>query len=283
MCYSEKVARVVKKLGFRWIVLDEIAYSGRFGKMKFDNQYIIKNVGLPVFFRNTRISNLFFTAEAKTPADFFRILTDDGRSKDYLLTALDGENLGHHQKDMDSLYAKLLDTKKFIPVNFSDLLKIYQEKKEIKPLPSSWSSREEELRRKMPYPLWKNPKNEIHKKQWQLTNLAIKIIAAGAKNPGYKTARAKLDQALHSDQYWWASANPWWSVEIIKNGADMLLDAVNSLKNVSPAPLRKTKSLYQQISTTARIWQETGRAKKIKEAYLRGEPYERYFAGKIIK
>lgn len=283
MCYSEKVARVVKKLGFKWIVLDEIAYSGKFGKVKFNKQYIVKGVGLPVFFRNTRISNLFFTAEAKTPADFFKILKDDNRSAKHLLTAMDGENLGHHQKNMDKLYAELLDTQKFTPINFSDLLKIYQEKTEIKPLPSSWSSREEELRKKMPYPLWKNQKNEIHKKQWQLTNLAIKITNGKTGDPNYRLARKKLDQALHSDQYWWASANPWWSVEIIENGAKMLADAVKILKTVPRPEIKKTESLRQKISGLARLWQETGRAKKIKDAYLAGEPYERFFAGKIIR
>jgi predicted glycosyl hydrolase (DUF1957 family) len=283
LCYSQKVARVVKKMGFRWIVLDEIAYNGKFNKVEFEKKYTIRNVDLPVFFRNTRISNLFFTAEAKNTNDFFRILKEDGRSRDYLLTALDGENLGHHQKNMDKLYADLLDTKKFQAITFTDLLNIYNQSSEIIPLPSSWSSRESELKNKMPYPLWKNPKNAIHKKQWQLTKLAIEIINANLNDPGFSLARKKLDQALHSDQYWWASANPWWSVEIIINGAMMLTDAIKSLKNISPADLKKSDDLCGQISATAREWQEGGHAKKIREAYLAGEPYERYFAGKILK
>ncbi len=284
LCYSKKVARVVKKLGFQWIVLDEIAYNGKLNKVKFDKQYIVKDVGLPVFFRNTRISNLFFTAEAKTASDFFKILKEDGRAEKFLLTALDGENLGHHQKDMDKLYENLLDNGKFNCLTFSELLKIKNLKSEIlNPLPSSWSSREEDIKRKVYYPLWKNPKNEIHRKQWQLTNLAINILEKNKKDPNFKKAREKLDQALHSDQYWWASANPWWSVEIIENGAKMLADTIKSLKNISPTTLQKTKNLYQQISSTAKKWQEGGRAQKIKEAYLKGEPYERYFAGKVIK
>jgi alpha-amylase/alpha-mannosidase (GH57 family) len=283
LCYSSRVAKVVKKMGFKWIVLDEIAYDGKFNKVKFDKLYTIKNIGLPVFFRNTKISNLFFTAEAKTPADFFRILKKDGRSEKFLLTALDGENLGHHQKEMDKLYAELLDTKKFETITFSDLLKIYKTTEEIEPISSSWSSREEDIKRKVFYPLWKNPKNEIHRLQWQLTGLAIKLINQSSADPNFKKARALFDRALHSDQYWWASANPWWSVEIIVNGAAMLAGAAESLKNISPSSRRKVENLYQKISTTAREWQNTGRAQKIKQAYLKGEPYERYFAGKIIK
>lgn len=283
LCYSKKVASIIKALGFKWIVLDEIAYNGKFNKVKFEKKYIIKDIGLPVFFRNARISNLFFTAEAKNIHDFFRILKEDGRSQKYLLTALDGENLGHHQKEMDELYEQILDTKKIIAINFSDLLKIYKQQEEISPLPSSWSSREEELKRKVFYPLWKNPKNEIHRKQWQLTNLVIKEVTKRKGDPDYRLARKKLDQALHSDQYWWASANPWWSVEIIENGARMLVNTLATLKTISPVILQKAENLYQQISTTARKWQDTGRAQKIKEAYLAGEPYERYFAGKIVK
>jgi len=283
LCYSPRVARVVKKMGFKWIVLDEIAYNGKFNKAKFEKLYTIKNIGLPVFFRNTMISNLFFTAEAKTPADFFKILKKDGRSENFLLTALDGENLGHHQKEMDKLYNDLLDTKKFEAITFSDLLKIYKTSEEVEPIPSSWSSREEDIKRKIYYPLWKNPKNEIHRLEWQLTNLAINLLDKNTDDPGFNLARKKLDRALHSDQYWWASANPWWSVEIIVNGAAMLADAAKSLKNISPPEREKIKNLYQKISDTAHEWQNTGRAQKIKESYLKGEPYERYFAGKIIK
>jgi alpha-amylase/alpha-mannosidase (GH57 family) len=284
LCYSKKVAKIVQKLGFKWLVLDEIAYNGQFNKVKFEKQYLIKDLNFPVFFRNTRISNLFFTAEAKTVADFFKILKDDGRSKNFLLTALDGENLGHHQKAMDELYENILDSGKFHCITFSELLKIGNRKSEIvNPFPSSWSSREEDLKRKVYYPLWKNPKNEIHRKQWQLTNLVLREINYHKKDPRFQAARAKLDQSLHSDQYWWASANPWWSVEIIENGARMLTDALATLKAISPATLRKARILYQQISSLARKWQTTGRAEKIKEAYLAGEPYERYFAGKVIK
>lgn len=283
LCYSDKVARLVKKLGYKWIILDEIACRGNFGKMKFDKQYIIEKIGLPVFFRNTRISNLFFTAEAKTVEDFLEIVKDDERSKKYLLTAGDGENLGHHQKEMDELYASLLDSGNFAPINFSDLLKIYKQKQGVKPLPSSWSSRTDELKKNLPYPLWKNPKNEIHRKQWQLTNLAIETVEAAGKDPFYARARRRLDQALHSDQYWWASANPWWSVEIIENGANMLFDAVSILKNCPKPTILKAKTLRDQISSLAHKWQDSRRAKKIRAAYLAGEPYERYFAGKIIK
>lgn len=283
LCYSKKVAAVVKKMGFKWIVADEIAYDGKFNKVKFDKLYTIRSVGLPVFFRNTRISNLFFTAEAKTTKDFFRIMKEDGRSEKFLLTAGDGENLGHHQKEMDELYEELLSTKKFEAINFSDLINIYKKSEEVKPTPSSWSSREEDIKRKVYYPLWKNPKNEIHSLQWRLTDLAIKTVNENAADPNFSKARRQLDRALHSDQYWWASANPWWSVEIIENGANMLTKSVEFLKKISPGTRQKAENLYQQISSTAEKWQDTGRAKKIKEAYLAGEPYERYFAGKIVK
>jgi hypothetical protein len=184
---------------------------------------------------------------------------------------------------MDELYDDLLSTKKFEAVNFSDLLNIYKNSEKVNPIPSSWSSREEDIKKKVYYPLWKNPKNEIHTLQWRLTDLAIKTVNENAADPGFSKARRKLDRALHSDQYWWTSANPWWSVEIIENGAKMLTESIEILKNISPKEKNQAENLYQKISATARIWQNTGRAQKIKEAYLAGEPYERYFAGKIVK
>jgi alpha-amylase/alpha-mannosidase (GH57 family) len=85
LAYSKKVAKILKKLGYQWIVLDEIANKinlSNFVKTttnkpinEQDNFYQIKGLNnFFVFFRNREISNLFFTGEIKNSKDFFRIL-----------------------------------------------------------------------------------------------------------------------------------------------------------------------------------------------------------------
>jgi alpha-amylase/alpha-mannosidase (GH57 family) len=284
LCYSKRVAKIIKKLDFKWIVLDEIAYQGKVGQVKFDQKYILKNIGLPILFRTQRISNIFFTAEAKTVKDFMKIMRADGRVKNYLITALDGENLGHHRKGMDRLYAKLLDQPFIKTINFTELIGLYKKEKVIDPLPSSWSSREIELKRKIPYPLWQNPKNEIQKRQWQLTNLVIKTFyKISPKDKGWPIARQRLDRAFFSCQYWWASAMPWWSINMIREGAESQVKSILPLRTANQKTKNKIIDLSQKITFLAREWQESGRIDKIRKSYLANEEFERYFSGKIIK
>src|SRR3989304_558431 len=82
---------------------------------------------------------------------------------------------------------------------------------------------EKDLEKKVPLARWDDPDNEIHKMQWELTELAIKAVR-DSKDPG--KAREMLDRAIHSDQFWWASARPWWSLEMIERGAVELKEAV---------------------------------------------------------
>jgi len=60
MAYSSEVAKVVKDLGYEWIILDEIAYSGKgYKKPKFDRYYIDKASDLKVVFRDRKLSSAY--------------------------------------------------------------------------------------------------------------------------------------------------------------------------------------------------------------------------------
>ena len=58
LCYNIKAAKIISQLGYRWIVLDEIAYNGRLGEAVFNKTYKIKGTSLRTVFRNRNISNL---------------------------------------------------------------------------------------------------------------------------------------------------------------------------------------------------------------------------------
>lgn len=281
--YSRQVAEIIQGLGFKWIVLDEIGYGGKLGQVDFNQAYSIKGLKLKVVFRNREVSDLFFTAKAQTVNDFFKVVEKTNRGSQYLITALDGENLGHHKKGMDILFANVLDSPKIQTLFYSELLSAFKKTKEVDPLPCSWSSQEDEMKNSIPYALWKNPQNSIHKLQWELVNLVIETISkVSEKDPGFKKARTLLDRSLNSDPYWWASANPWWSVKIINQGAKRLIDILKAPKTISVEAKERAKDLYKQIISLAKEWQESGRAEKIRKAFLAGQPYERFFGGKKI-
>jgi len=70
-----------------------------------------------------------------------------------------------------------------------------------------------------------------------------------------------MDIALASDHFWWASAKPWWSVEMIEDGAYRLLDTLRSIPEISPGTLDRARELYEHIVSTAFGWQRTGKVR----------------------
>jgi len=81
---------------------------------------------------------------------------------------------------------------------------------------------------------------------------------ASENSAGYSAARVLLDRALHSDQYWWASAKPWWSLEMIERGAKELRDVVLMAPGASQSAKTEAQHLYQQIIFTGFEWQRDG-------------------------
>ncbi len=59
MAYSSQSAKVIKDLGYKWIILDEIAYQGHLDKVDFEKIYLDKTSQLKVIFRSRRQSNTY--------------------------------------------------------------------------------------------------------------------------------------------------------------------------------------------------------------------------------
>ena len=67
-------------------------------------------------------------------------------------------------------------------------------------------------------------------------------------------ARLLLDQALHSDQFWWASKNPCWHYQMVERGANLLRETVEALPG-DEEKKAQAQGLYQQIVRTgARLY-----------------------------
>ena len=72
-----------------------------------------------------------------------------------------------------------------------------------------------------------------------------------------------LDRAIHSDQYWWASARPWWSLEMIERGAFELKETILTVPDAAAETKQKAKDLYFAIITTGFAWQREGRVEEL--------------------
>ncbi len=256
MAYSPKVGQIVKELGVNWIILDELGLNRPIDPTK---TYQNEN-GLGFFFRERSMSFKILSAQLGTAKSLVRELSSRLDKNEYLLTAMDGETFGHHRLGLEEILWQICQEPKLPTVTISSLLSLFPQKIIIEPQESSWALTDTNLAKKQPFLRWDDPENEIQEKQWQLTNLAIKTV----KEAGQTKARNLLDKALYSDQFWWASARPWWSLEMIEQGAHLLLDAINATDDkISQRTKQKAKDLYLGIITTGFDWQRTGKVEEM--------------------
>ena len=285
LAVNQTVVDLVKRLGYQWIALDEISASGRIGLVDFAKGYRLKSGGLASVFRNRQISDyLSFVAPPDNPSAFFDSLPVPLPKDFCLVTAFDGENLGHHRPGTDRLWGQLVTDPRVTTLNFSQLVDERGSVEDIELTASSWSTRESDLERQSPFPLWRDADNPIHALQWSLTDLVINAFRRLDRKQSAALAETRhfLDEALSSDQYWWASATPWWSVEIVTQGA-CRLEAVLEKLGEAPAGVRaKAKRLADSIVAQTREWQENGEAQRRREKFFRESQQVKYLGGQRI-
>jgi hypothetical protein len=273
MCYSYEVAQTVAELGFRWIIVDELSYNGKIGSVKYDRLYKVEGLGdFLVFFKERPFSAGITYGEYPSADPFLAALSIEEHS--YLLTGTDGEVYGHHRPGQEKMLSEVFVRGTPRTCTISELIGHFVEVNTVSPLPSSWSTWEDEMARGIPYPQWQYPGHELHRRQWQLTDFALDTVKEAPPNaPRFSEARRLLDEGLHSCQYWWASCRPWWSVEMIEWGAQKLYQAVEVLgAAVGGKRMEEASSLFRAVVSQARDWQESGEAQRRKQRYKKEHP-----------
>ena len=270
MCYSFQVAQVAADLGFRWLIVDEIAYDGSLGRFRPQGLYRIEGLDdFHVFFRDRALSNALNYGRLPTAAAFLEAAAPYAGGP-YLLTATDGEIYGHHRPGQERLLEEVYAARLVPTCTISDLFGRFSTVETVPPLDSSWSTWEDEMRAGAPYSHWLYPGNELQELQWELTNL---LVEAFAGRPVPEAAREALDRGLHSCQYWWASARPWWDVAMIERGAELLAVAAAQASSVLPQEtIDRAQELRRRIVDLATEWQESGLARRMRDRYLAEHP-----------
>jgi len=269
MGYSRKVGKIAAKLGYKWIILEELAFSGKLGEINPQTIYQLKGVkDFNVFFRNRGISFRLLSAQVGVSVFSSKMLVDllgeKIKKSEYLITAMDGETFGHHRPGLEQMLFDLYKVKEIESVTLSELPKYFKQREKVDPLPSTWALMKKDIKEKTPFSRWKSEKNKIHQMQWELTNTAIKLVnKLNPKAKIYQKVRKALDRALRSDQYWWASAQPWWSIEMIENGARELKEVIETAPNASKKNKQRAKELYQKIIFLGFEWQRTGKVEEL--------------------
>jgi alpha-amylase/alpha-mannosidase (GH57 family) len=275
MCYSYEVAQAVAELGFRWIIVDEVSFDGRIGSAKYDRLYRVEGLGgFLVFFKERPFSAGITYGTYPSAGPFLAALEGRLERHGYLLTGTDGEVYGHHRPGQEELLREVFAQGVPETCTISQLIQDFSQVEVVNPLPSSWSTWEDEMAQGVPYPQWKYPRHELHDLQWQLTNFALHTIKeTPAQTHGFPEARRLLDEGLHSCQYWWASCRPWWSVEMIEWGAQKLHQAVELLGDAADKKrMDEASRMFRAVVNKAREWQQSGEAKRLKMKYREEHP-----------
>jgi alpha-amylase/alpha-mannosidase (GH57 family) len=271
MAYSRKVADIVADIGYKWIIISEISLGGKQNSnINASQTYHLKgNPDFKVFFRSQRISDLIHRQGIKNAANFFSEAKKKTGGNGYFITAMDGEVYGHHRSGYEKFLRQLYANKSIEFLTISKIAEKYPISAEIEPVSASWSALEEDLSANIPYSLWNHPDNPVHKKQWELTNLVMNVINECKNDLEFKSARAKLDAALFSCQYWWASSIPWWKLEMIEMGASMLKSTISLLEQPPAGSKEKAESLYNEIMAAAFNWENSSKARANAEYYTK--------------
>jgi len=260
MAYSQKIGKIVKKLGYKYIVLDEIALNGKLKSVDPNYKYIDQNTGLEVIFRNRKISKHY------PPYIISKLL--EKTKEQTVITATDAEIYGFYHKTEHRL-KKIIKDKNLETKNISQYLNTLKETKKIKLVNSTWENTEKDIAEKRPYKLWKNSKNPIHVRLWQLADFSIELNKKYDCKKHCVWARKHLDQGLASCSWWWASqkklsafAPESWNPDDIEKGALELIKSIRSMDKATLKEKIKAENIYSKLINA--IW-ETHWKKTIKK------------------
>lgn len=275
LAVDESSGRLIDRLGQRWVILDELAATEGFGTIDTQPTARWSGTDVRILFRHRGLSDyLAFQAIEEAPR-FTDLVRSLGFGGDTLITAMDAENLGHHRPAAAGAWQRLVTRPDVKTITASELLRFPTKIVDLLPRPTSWSTDDHDLARRVPFPLWDHPENPVHRALHRLARAARALLVAHRDRPGYTEARRRLDRAQASDVYWWASMRPMWDATIVLREAREFVTALEPLR-LDPHPL---SDLWTDLSKTVADWEQSGRAAAARSTYLHDHRSTRFFAG----
>ncbi len=267
MAYSVAVAKIVKRLGYEWIILDEIALSGG-TKLRPDinKLYIDEVSGLKVIFRDRQLSSSYPPDKLLGEIKAKLVKKTDGLLIEKInISATDAELYGLRHEDPSGEMEKIVKVKDIKFLTLSAYINKLSKKKaqKIKIWPCSWESTDKEVRAGQAYALWQNKNNKIQTLLWKFAYLALALDEKYKKDKNYSWYRWHLSRGLASCTFWWASARDFskifgpyaWSPDDIERGLEDLVRSVRSL-NDKKTKKQKLEAEKYYLKIKKLIWEE---------------------------
>lgn len=268
MGWSPELAPLLEELGLQWVMLDELAYNGRVGQVDYRQTYKVGKT-LRAVFREHRLSATIMSAAPRDVARLKETAHDElGGGPRYIVTGMDGETFGHHRVGHEQLLFGMFADPDIRMVRMSEIFQQFGSRpKPVSTKACTWASSEDDLANGVAFISWKDPTNNLHALQWELLELAVEQMGRmDPGEPGHDRLRNKLDNAVSSDQFFWAAAKPWWMIEHIERGAYDLLNVAQHVPAAGPEVAERALGLYHQIMATAYDWQRSGKIDHMADA-----------------
>ncbi len=253
MAYSPQTGKIIKKMGYRWIILDEIAHQGKLQQTDTTKIYHDDLSQLDVIYRSRKYSNCFVPD----------IIKKNINKKLTIVSATDGELYGLRHIDHTAEFEKSLKLDKLQTQTISAYIKQHQQRKKTSPVSCTWESSEEELKNNIPYALWQNPGNKIQNKLWRLAQLAYRTVKKYPHDDNANWARWHLVRGLASCTFWWASGKDFshifgphaWNPDEIERGINEFIRAIRAIEDVASRSTKmRAEKLFIEIKQI--IWEQ---------------------------
>lgn len=237
--------------------------------------YRHKSTGSFLFIRNKEMSNTLLSGYLRDERAVDSVIASSADRKIFKwYLAMDAETFGHHRVGYVKDLQRLLLSEEIHTSTLKDCVSqgpLSEKTVDISVRSCTWSNTEQDFWLKNEsgevyvnsFSLWKDNDNPIHRSQWELLDYVLDILNKSSKEENYSYAREVMDYAVSSDQFWWASAKPWWSIEMVEKGAYLLTSVVEMLHTKDSEEYHKAQALYQEIMRNVFWWHRTGRSKNL--------------------
>lgn len=141
MSYDRNVGEAVARLGFEWMLLDEMSHSGRPGSVSWDRAYRLDGHGRDVklLFRDRSLSQGMVYGSFDAPADLASAAgATAGRA--YVFTGVEADIYGTRRVQPREFLAAMLAYDAWEMVTVPELLERLGDVEPVTPSPASWSA-----------------------------------------------------------------------------------------------------------------------------------------------
>ncbi|MBN2854360.1 polysaccharide deacetylase family protein [Patescibacteria group bacterium] len=230
MSYSPALAKIVKSLGYEWIILDEISAANKM--IDLEQIFIDEASGLKVIFRQRDFSRSY------PPDEVYKLLS---ANKKIAISATDAELYGLRHEDPTGEMERIAADERIETKTISDYINSFESKNllEIKLRESSWESEERDIKKGQPFILWFDKKNPIHRDLWRLSHISLELGDKFKNDKNIKWHRWHLVRGLASCSFWWSSAKDFtvnfgpyaWNPDIVERGLGDLLRSIRTIED----------------------------------------------------